>query len=351
MSIAAMRMCYNGVTSGVRRLMAHATTVIRAPLSDAIASQTALLTAALSRARRGDARGVHQARTTSRRLRELLPVADVAAPRAGALRARRDLRRLTRALGAVRELDVALAEFGGAASRASWDRTAVRTVEQSLLAERDRAFNEAAHKFGAADGDRLRVRLDAIAAFAGGDPTPRLAERTLARRLRRRASRVLTAVQAAGTLYAPEQLHTVRIAVKKLRYGLEIARDAAALPVDPIVSSLKRHQDVLGRLHDLETLAARVRKAGNGAGRRTALKIEEIALALDRECRELHATFLGDRDALTALAREASDEVARLLLGRGLPMIRIGVDGVRARQVRWRAARDLGRHARRTDAQ
>jgi CHAD domain-containing protein len=309
------------------------------------------LTAALSRARRGDARGVHQARTTSRRLRELLPVADVAAPRAGALRARRDLRRLTRALGAVRELDVALAEFGGAASRASWDRTAVRTVEQSLLAERDRAFNEAAHKFGAADGDRLRVRLDAIAAFAGGDPTPRLAERTLARRLRRRASRVLTAVQAAGTLYAPEQLHTVRIAVKKLRYGLEIARDAAALPVDPIVSSLKRHQDVLGRLHDLETLAARVRKAGNGAGRRTALKIEEIALALDRECRELHATFLGDRDALTALAREASDEVARLLLGRGLPMIRIGVDGVRARQVRWRAARDLGRHARRTDAQ
>jgi CHAD domain-containing protein len=309
------------------------------------------LTAALSRARRGDARGVHQARTTSRRLRELLPVADVAAPRAGALRARRDLRRLTRALGAVRELDVALAEFGGAASRASWDRTAVRTVEQSLLAERDRAFNEAAHKFGAADGDRLRVRLDAIAAFAGGDPTPRLAERTLARRLRRRASRVLTAVQAAGTLYAPEQPHTVRIAVKKLRYGLEIARDAAALPVDPIVSSLKRHQDVLGRLHDLETLAARVRKAGNGAGRRTALKIEEIALALDRECRELHATFLGDRDALTALAREASDEVARLLLGRGLPMIRIGVDGVRARQVRWRAARDLGRHARRTDAQ
>jgi len=318
-------------------------------LSDAIASQTALLTAALARARRGDARGVHQARTTSRRLRELLPVADVAAPRAGALRARRELRRLTRALGTVRELDVAIAEFGGAASRAAWDRTAVRTVEQSLLAERDRAFADVAHKLGGADGDRLRTRLDAIAELVGGDPAPRVAERTLARRLRRRASRVLAAVEAAGTLYAPEQLHTVRIAVKKLRYSLEIARDAGALPIDAIVTSLKRQQDVLGRLHDFETLAARVRASAVGAGRRTALKIEEIALALDRECRELHATFLGHRDALSALAARASDEVARMLLGRGLPMIRIGAEGVGGRQARWRATREAGRAAHRTD--
>jgi CHAD domain-containing protein len=329
--------------------MGHATTRLRAPLSEAIASQTAMLVASLARARRGDARGVHHARTTSRRLRELLPVADVAAPRAGALRARRDLRRLTRALGGIREIDVAMAELGDAASRASWDRLAVRTIEQRLAAERDQNFREAARRLDVVETARLRARLEAIAAVVSGDPTPRVAERALARRLRRRASRVLTAVEAAGTLYAPEQLHTVRIAVKKLRYSLEIARDAAALPVDALVTALKRQQDVLGRLHDLEVLAARVRAAAAGAGRRTAVKSEEIALALDRECREQHATFLSRRDTLTALACRASDEVAPVLLGRGLPMIRIGADRVRPRDGRWRTVREVGRHARRTD--
>ena len=42
-------------------------------------------------------------------------------------------------------------------------------------------------------------------------------------RVARRATRLNQAVDAAGALYLSERLHAVRIAVKKLRYALELA--------------------------------------------------------------------------------------------------------------------------------
>ena len=71
-------------------------------------AQPAEIAAAWPGAARGETRAIHRARTASRRLRELLPIVDAAAPDAGARRLRREARRLTRALGPVRELDVAI---------------------------------------------------------------------------------------------------------------------------------------------------------------------------------------------------------------------------------------------------
>ena len=54
----------------------------------------------------GDAGAVHRARVATRRLREILPMLE--AHRRATRKLRRDLRAVTRALGPVRELDVAL---------------------------------------------------------------------------------------------------------------------------------------------------------------------------------------------------------------------------------------------------
>src|SRR5262245_11638573 len=54
----------------------------------------------------GDDRGVHQARVTTRRLREAVPVFATGLTGSKAGKARRKIRRVTRALGTVRELDV-----------------------------------------------------------------------------------------------------------------------------------------------------------------------------------------------------------------------------------------------------
>src|SRR5690349_3512121 len=81
------------------------------PGPSARASQRHLRTAA-----NGDGTGVHQARVASRRLREAVPVLTEGLHGTKAGKARRKIRRLTRALGAVRELDVTLHlidELGG----------------------------------------------------------------------------------------------------------------------------------------------------------------------------------------------------------------------------------------------
>ena len=75
----------------------------------------------------------------------------------------------------------------------------------------------------------------------------------LAARLMRRAKDLGAALEDAGPLYVPERLHNVRIATKKLRYALEIARDAGVTAATPLVKLLKRHQERLGHLH-LEVL-------------------------------------------------------------------------------------------------
>jgi CHAD domain-containing protein len=63
---------------------------------------------ALPAATSGDVVSVHRARVASRRLREVLPVLADAAGTHHLGRASKDVRRITRALGPIRELDVAI---------------------------------------------------------------------------------------------------------------------------------------------------------------------------------------------------------------------------------------------------
>ena len=91
----------------------------------------------------------------------------------------------------------------------------------------------------------------------------------LALRIARRARRLDTAIADAGQIYAPEALHDVRIATKKFRYALEIADESAAAPCKETLRVIKRVQDALGRLHDLQILQHHVAAVG-AAPRRAA---------------------------------------------------------------------------------
>ena len=63
---------------------------------------------AMPAAQAGDTRSVHQARVATRRLREALPVLRSSVNQSALSRVRRQVRKMTRALGPVRELDVSL---------------------------------------------------------------------------------------------------------------------------------------------------------------------------------------------------------------------------------------------------
>src|SRR5687767_3452621 len=242
---------------------------------------------------RGDHHGVHQARVATRRLREAVPVltAGVKGTKAGG--ARRKIRRLTRALGSVRELDVTMHILDELARRPDVPRIALEDVRAHVIQQRDRRRKVMLARLEQVNSEKLTRRLRAVAATLS-QCDANLWRETLAGRVRKRADRFSAAVRNAGHIYAPDRLHEVRIAAKKLRYALELAADGGVAAAHALVSLLKRAQDTLGRLHDLQVLQHHVAEVLSAPPSRRGASdgLEAIGRALEEECRHLHAKYL-----------------------------------------------------------
>jgi CHAD domain-containing protein len=123
-------------------------------------------------------------------------------------------------------------------------------------------------------------------------------------RVSRRASTLKAAIEEAGALYLPERLHRVRLALKKLRYGVELAVETSGIKENSDLVTLRRGQVLLGRLLDLQVLIERVRNVQasltppDPAAWR---ELDALVTALEHGCRRLHARYVRDRTALTLL--------------------------------------------------
>ena len=87
-------------------------------------------------AQAGDEISVHQARVASRRLREALPVLGARADEAQLDRVQKRVRRITRALGPVRELDVTLLLLAELEGKEAAPLRAIERVKDAVLDER-----------------------------------------------------------------------------------------------------------------------------------------------------------------------------------------------------------------------
>jgi CHAD domain-containing protein len=217
---------------------------------------------------------------------------------------------MTRALGAVREMDVALQEFDADAGLRAWSSAPVERVRRHLNEERDRRERALQAKLAKINLKRLEDRTKALAEHVevGGE---RSAESVLAARLRKRAKWLAEALSAAGTMYAPAPIHRVRIAAKKLRYTLEVVQASSGAPVSRDIAALRRLQDLLGRLRDLQILQSHVHTVGSEAARDVVLNgaFDAMHTELEAECRALHADFLRQTERLAALTDRASREI------------------------------------------
>lgn len=249
------------------------------------------LVRALPAAGRGDPDAIHHARVATRRLREVLPLVE---PGARGRKLRRRMRRLTRALGPVRELDVALETLDALASEVP--RPAVALFRQVLRRERRRLYAVMSREVARVDPATLR-RLAVAAAH-------RSRRVGTAGRTSRRAGRLRSAIESAGSIYLPDRLHEARIAVKKLRYALELARDVSGARATARLRRLKAAQDLLGRMHDLEVLIARVR-AVQGSAQAPSLnlsgELDRLVRRLETECRQLHGQYMAMRKSLLTI--------------------------------------------------
>jgi CHAD domain-containing protein len=261
------------------------------------------LTRSLPGAQQGDPQRLHHARVATRRLREALPL--VARGSRGR-KLDRTVRRLTRALGPVRELDVALETLDTLTVGGDAPRGAIAKLRQVVREERQRLHVEMRKRVGRVDLDKLRRRAAAVSKdHSGGrmrDP-----KRIAGARLRaaRRAVRLREAIENAAGIYLPDRLHEVRIAVKKLRYAMELSRELSGSRGEARIRTLKEAQDLLGRVHDREVLIARVRGmqgSSKAPNLRVSADLDRLVRRLETECRQIHGQYMALRRKLLAVA-------------------------------------------------
>ena len=271
----------------------------RTDLSVALLRQRLVsLLRAMPASQAGDVTSVHQARVASRRLRSALPVLGVRADADALDGARRRVRRITRALGPVRELDVALGLLTEFEAKKAVSAKSTGLVRQAVTAERNARRHEMLREITPARLDKLRKRLVEMAAPGKHRLVLPSGAEEAAKQSAVRAVGLRTAIELAGGLYLPDRLHRVRIAAKKLRYALEIQRELTGSRSTSRLNRLKVQQDLLGRMHDLEMLIDRTRgvqEAVAASDRRSVAELDTLIRLLEEECRQGHAVYMHAR--------------------------------------------------------
>ena len=260
-----------------------------------------VLARALPGVKRGEAAAVHRARVATRRVREALCLVEGVG---GTRKLASTVRRLTRALGPVRELDVTLDILDSMAASTEVPLPAAAFLAGALREERQRLHASAVRQIDHCNMDKLRRKAIAAGTRAdaerrGGTDRKRLA--AARKRAARRGTELREAIQHAAAVYLPDRLHDVRIAGKKLRYAMEIARELSHSRAQARLERLKAAQDVLGHMHDLEMIIARTRAiqgSPSAPDLRVSADLDRLVRRLENECRQLHGQYIASRSEL-----------------------------------------------------
>jgi len=264
----------------------------------------------------GDVRALHRARVATRRLRELVPILRLESSSAKKLNRR--LRKITARLGKVRELDVSLLLIDELHAEWPSHRDALDHVHAALSSSRDEARATLIEHLPMSEMRRVARKLSrALAGIKEADRTARREKPhrrksstwALDARIAHRAARLAEALRDAGAVYLPERLHDARIAVKKLRYALELSSPKTNRSGRSDLRALERLQEILGRMHDFQILIDRVRDVQASLALPTLTmshRLDTLVVALDEMCRRLHARFVRERVSASAITSRLS---------------------------------------------
>ena len=197
---------------------------------------------------------IHHARVTTRRLKAALDLLEPVLPEETRRSFARVLRRLRRALGPVRDVDVMLMhleEYSKPAQLAA----VVRWLTTQLQSRRSELRGEAARRASAQEilkglGSWWAIESELLEAEQAAAS---LARRAVPRQLQsfvRRADRLVEVRRRSAGDEAQEDVHALRIDGKLLRYTLEISEPLGFEVPATLLRSFKKLQDALGLWHD-----------------------------------------------------------------------------------------------------
>jgi CHAD domain-containing protein len=268
------------------------------PAELVIRQRFSALAKALPMAVQGNPVAVHQARVATRRLREALAMTRGRASRKVQTR----VRRITRTLGPIRELDVMLDLLASMVAEDRIAPAAATCVRESVRDERQHLTATLGRRLGHCNLDKLRRKAVAASSHQVDARDANITRLANARhRAARRAQAVRDAMDHAGAIYLSHRLHELRIALKKLRYSMEIVRELSRSRARVALARLKAVQDLLGRMHDLEMLIVRTRAvqaSPRGPDLDISAELDRFVRHLETECRRLHGHYIAMRREL-----------------------------------------------------
>jgi CHAD domain-containing protein len=262
----------------------------RAVMGVAIRASVDQLAGELPRARLGeDPEGVHQARVATRRLRSDLRTFGPLLDDAWRIRTRSELKRLSGALGAVRDADVLEMRLLVAIDSieiGAGDAASVLTVV--------RAEGSSAHQalIAVLDDERVGTLLSDLRRAAADPPTTLSAlgraEIRLRPLVRRPWRRLVRAVDELADEPAVADLHEVRLLAKRTRYAADAVSVVYGRDARRFGKAITGIQEVLGDMNDAEVATAWLRRTAGDLDPCAAFAAGELAhhfrLVADDRC-------------------------------------------------------------------
>lgn len=208
-----------------------------------------------------DPEALHDLRVAGRRMDAILRQFEAFLPSA-IVRIRPTVKKVMRALGQARDLDVALLELQEFNDTLSADdRAKLLPLQEHLNTERLAARRKMLAILDSSgvqkDFDQLRATLAHPASLLEAHPVSSLV--TLSELIRSRYKKVRKAADRLTADSSMDEYHAVRGRVKKLRYALETAAVLFGKPADEMVKALRRWQEKLGAQQDADVADRRLR--------------------------------------------------------------------------------------------
>lgn len=299
--------------------------------------QAALLRSHLPGLLDGRPDSIHEARIATRRIREVLPLTFEWQRRRDAEDFSARITELGGSLGRARDADVRIELLRYFETRLPHAASSLALVRQRQ--ERDRLM-------------LVRKLVKRLERLSVGEELARLSAAAAWQRRRfwvamtgawREQLRLLVAAraQAAGAavvhatgVYFPNRSHAARIAIKKFRYAVEIGAHTGLLADQPLLRALKKAQDLLGELHDRQTLIDELSDV-TGRPELDAAQVAPVVRVAEVEILDLHARVLARRGEVL----DACQRALRKVDGRPFPKGACAVAGVVALAAGIEAAR------------
>jgi len=240
-----------------------------------------------------DPEAIHDLRVASRRLREGIALFTDCFRKKQLRPLRRELKTLTNILGAIRNSDEAILFFTSLQQKVDEPATvAIQGMIETLQKEREKQRRTLKRDLKNLDPGALLGRMDEMR------NKPRIFNPAAQELFKPVGVTLLAAIAARGDVLRellPSALladnitaqHRLRIAVKRFRYRLEFLAPLASPDYKQFYTGVKKFQEVLGRMHDLDVFAELAVELIPEAGAR-----ESVTGVIAANRRELFAAFL-----------------------------------------------------------